>query len=117
MGPVTTFRPGNNTLVFEETVSHSGAPFRFALALGDENYDYVLLDHVPHNDESVSTELKPYRLNIEFPDIDCPNCSLQLMNFMVGGSCNYGTRGGNCALYCSCANIKITGFETVATLP
>eukprot|EP01122_Echinamoeba_exundans_P004337 TRINITY_DN14362_c0_g1_i1.p1 TRINITY_DN14362_c0_g1~~TRINITY_DN14362_c0_g1_i1.p1 ORF type:complete len:270 (+),score=25.08 TRINITY_DN14362_c0_g1_i1:3-812(+) len=114
-GPLTTFRPGNNTIVFEETISHAGAPFRFALAFGDEVYDYVLLDHVPHNDASVDTSLKPYRLNIEIPDIDCPSCSLQMMNFMVGSSCSYSTRDvGDCSLYTSCANIKITGSQSIA---
>jgi hypothetical protein len=36
------------------------------------------------------------------------------MNFMVGSSCSYTTRDvGDCSLYTSCANVKITGYVAV----
>jgi hypothetical protein len=50
--PITTLKPGVNIVHYEETINHIGAPFRFALSVGnDNNYDkYILLDHLPHND-------------------------------------------------------------------
>lgn len=37
---ITTLQPGKQTLQFEETISHTGAPFRIALSIdSDSNYD------------------------------------------------------------------------------
>ena len=51
-GPKTALHPGVNILRFEETITHTGAPFRIALAINtDASYDtYVLDDHIPHWD-------------------------------------------------------------------
>jgi hypothetical protein len=54
---VTTLKPGVMTLTWEETISHTGAPFQIAISVGnDNNYDkIVLVDHIPHNDQDKKT--------------------------------------------------------------
>jgi hypothetical protein len=57
--PVTKIHPGKQRLVFTETIDHPGAPFRIALSYEtDDHYsNFVLLDHIPHND-ATTVELK-----------------------------------------------------------
>ncbi|KAL7461364.1 hypothetical protein ACHAXS_001783 [Conticribra weissflogii] len=94
--PVTEIYPGPLRVIFEESIHHTGAPFRISLS-GDGTDDLdascVLLDHIPHNDccrpnlydESTYT---PYVITINIPNVNCERCSLQLANPMtdkIGG--------------------------------
>jgi hypothetical protein len=108
------------TLQWEETISHTGAPFRIALSYDDDSkYDkIVLFDHIPHNDQGGGDFSNPkgYSLNFTIPDISCSNCSLQLVNPMTdkiaaGSCCSYPTVNSNycVSVYHSCANIVIKG--------
>lgn len=125
---MTTLAPGKQILKFEETISHTGAPFRIALSIGDDsNYDkFILVDHIPHNDATESNPVKVYQYEVTIPDINCPKCSLALTNPMTdkitsGTCCSYPTTTtttltGNpqCfSVYHSCANIVITGSKSI----
>jgi hypothetical protein len=61
------------TLQWEETISHTGAPFRIALSYDDDSkYDKIILfDHIPHNDQGGGDFSNPkgYSLNFTIPDI------------------------------------------------
>ncbi|EFC38007.1 predicted protein [Naegleria gruberi] len=117
--PVTILQPGKQILQFEETISHTGAPFRIALSINsDSNYEkYILIDHIPHNDQSDSSSLKVYQYLVDIPNIKCQKCSISLTNPMTdkqSGCCSYPTtKTGNSELcgsvYHSCANIQING--------
>ncbi|XP_065829831.1 uncharacterized protein [Oscarella lobularis] len=118
-----TLSPGPNTLEFEESISHKGAPFRIALSQdGKDVYDCILLNHIPHNDAGRPTYLNEqtyvqYRITVDIPDVKCDNCALQLINPMTdkigkGNSCVLGQSSSPnyCfSVYHSCANVKITG--------
>jgi hypothetical protein len=55
-GEVTTLKPNAwTTLTWEESISHSGSPFRLALLDETETARLILLDHIPHNDASSPT--------------------------------------------------------------
>jgi len=122
-GPVTRIAPGLLTIYFEESISHKGAPFRIALSIVDDsNYDqHLLVDHIPHNDagpdpiyDNPST-YKQYKLTVNIPNINCPRCSLSIVNPMtdkipIGDSCTYPLGPNMCrSVYHSCANVIITG--------
>eukprot|EP01122_Echinamoeba_exundans_P002587 TRINITY_DN12530_c0_g1_i1.p1 TRINITY_DN12530_c0_g1~~TRINITY_DN12530_c0_g1_i1.p1 ORF type:complete len:278 (+),score=47.13 TRINITY_DN12530_c0_g1_i1:31-834(+) len=115
--PITTFAPGVNTITIEEFINHNGAPMRVALAFGDQDFSWVLYDHIPHWDSAVST--KYYKFQVNLPDINCTNCALQVVNPMTdkigGGSCTYSTNGtGSCfSVYHTCSRIAITGTQSV----
>jgi hypothetical protein len=47
-GPVATLKPGLQTLTWEESISHAGAPFRIAILDENEEAKVVLLNHIPH---------------------------------------------------------------------
>jgi hypothetical protein len=117
-GPRTELTPGPLTVMWEESISHRGSPFRFAISSADDsNYDqHILLNHVPHNDQSGPFNErgnKFYALTLEIPDIDCPNCALQLFNPMTdkianGDTCTFpGTCTTKTNSYFSCADISI----------
>jgi hypothetical protein len=115
--------PGKITLVFEESISHKGAPFRIALSQeGSDVYDCVLLDHIPHNDAGKPNYYDPstfveYRITVNIPDVKCERCALQLINPMtdkigIGRSCvlaSSSTPNYCFSVYHSCANVNITG--------
>jgi hypothetical protein len=112
---------------------------RVALAFGDQDFSWVLYDHVPHWDNSVSTKF--YKFQVNLPNIDCTNCAIvrniifshlldagdanssffkqQIVNPMTdkigGGSCTYSTNGtGSCfSVYHTCSRIAITGSQSV----
>jgi len=122
-GPITTITPGILTVYFEESISHKGAPFRIALSIFDDsNYDqHVLVDHIPHNDAGPDpifnnpSTYKQYKLTINIPNINCPRCTLSIVNPMtdkipIGDSCTYPTGANVCnSVYHSCANVIILG--------
>merc|ERR1711998_522977 len=85
------------TVVFEESIFHAGAPQRLALAMDGEGNDAVafetcvLLDHIPHNDAPATgrpslrspSSYTPYRVSVFIPDISCERCTLQLISAMT----------------------------------
>ena len=108
-----------------------GAPFRLALSTGGkDNFETcTLLNHIPHHDVIGGPTLRPgfYSIVVDMPDIDCPKCALQLIQFMTDKVTNStdGTTSG-CVFdpqdttgltsptkcfsnYFSCADIAITG--------
>ena len=94
---MTTLTPGWNTLTWEESVTHTGSPFRIAILDETETARVVLLDHIPHNEESkpiayVEKTYTPYSVSVNVPDIKCDKCSLQLLYVMtdktVGCGCD-----------------------------
>lgn len=83
----TTFVGGRSYLVtWDETIYHTGAPFRIALSYEDDLKfnNLILVDHLPHHDVSPfpSTTIT-YTYNITIPNINCPRCTLQLVNPMT----------------------------------
>lgn len=97
-----------NTITWLESISHPGAPARFALSRdGDDSAasfeSCVLLDHVPHDAYStplITDELSWHRSSITLwiPDVSCDRCHLQLMTVMsdeahgvpLNTTCAYG---------------------------
>jgi hypothetical protein len=121
---VTTLQANSQVEIhFEETISHSGAPFRIALSYDDDTHfdELILQDHIPHNDLSgtwTDTNTKKYSYKITIPDVTCDTCTLQMINPMTdkistGACCSYPKSGGGysqcSSVYHSCANIKIQG--------
>jgi len=88
-----TIEPGPFRVVFEESVFHTGAPFRIALSGDGSDSDAstcVLLDHIPHNDNVPTrpfiynpSSYIPYAITVEIPDVACEQCSLLLVNPMT----------------------------------
>jgi hypothetical protein len=127
---VTELSPGPNTLVFEETIAHTGSPFRIALSRpGEDSYeDCILLNHIPHNDDAVRGVSEYYAITVDIPDIDCESCALQIIQIMTDKiDNNLGTDADSCTYnpddplswsndqcgsnYHSCANVQITGSQ------
>lgn len=121
--------PGPLTIRWEETINHNGGGFRIAFSpVDDTQYDnFVLADHIPHHDLASSSKFYDYVINI--PNIDCPRCSIQVINpmtdsFQSGTTCC--TYPGSplpsqpppttvrCAsVYHTCANVRIHGTVPV----
>jgi len=124
-----------NTVTWLESISHPGAPARFALSYdgSDEGFEQcLLLDHVPHDEYSLPTftdEETYHRSSVTLwiPDVYCERCFLQLITFMTddihgvpeGAYCAYpGAKAAgkvNASLqdcpvvYHSCAPVSING--------
>jgi len=124
-----------NTITWLESISHPGAPARFALSLDNEDEGFescLLLDHVPHDERSQPVANAPttwHRSSITLwiPDVYCERCHLQLLTVMsdefhgvpVNTSCIYagawnaGTVTStfpDCPdVYHSCAPVSING--------
>lgn len=90
--PAYPLQPGLNTITWLESISHPGAPGRFALSLdgSDEGFEScILLDHVPHDELSYPTFTDPLTyhrssITLWIPDVYCERCNLQLITFMTG---------------------------------
>jgi hypothetical protein len=88
--PSIQISPGPMRVMLEESIHHTGAPFRISLSQDgtDTGAVCILVDHIPHNDgfnpniadESTYT---PYYLTIIIPDVSCDRCSLHLANIMT----------------------------------
>ncbi|HUE96096.1 MAG TPA: SCE4755 family polysaccharide monooxygenase-like protein [Longimicrobiaceae bacterium] len=117
---INVFRPGQTIeVVLRETVNHpshyriafnpDGEWFPDPTAVDDINPDaeHVLVDGIVDAEEAVQ------RVEITFPDIECENCTLQLIQVMYDKQANgFGGRntdGGNDDLYYSCADIALRG--------
>jgi len=121
--------PGPLFVRFEESIFHTGSPFRISLS-GDGKDDNVcvLLDHVPHNDgpnpfpqQGVESTYVQYGITIQIPNVKCDRCSLHLGNPMteilgpVGSPTGQGCTDpfGTCSsVYYSCTlPFRITGEQ------
>lgn len=120
--------PGPHRVVFEESIHHTGSPFRISLSSdGSDGNPCVLLDHIPHNDcckpsyldEDTYTQ---YSITINIPNIQCERCSLHLSNPMTdkigsdGAPSGKGcTDPGSCfSVYHSCSlPFRIKGDSNV----
>eukprot|EP00931_Biecheleriopsis_adriatica_P117312 TRINITY_DN92843_c0_g1_i1.p1 TRINITY_DN92843_c0_g1~~TRINITY_DN92843_c0_g1_i1.p1 ORF type:complete len:420 (+),score=37.92 TRINITY_DN92843_c0_g1_i1:55-1260(+) len=88
---ILTISPGPLTVVFEESVHHRGAPTRIALSGdGTDSWDKscVLLDHIPHDENSRPTfrddsTYHKFYVTVDIPDVNCEKCSLHLGNPMT----------------------------------
>jgi len=118
----TTLSPGIVTIVLAETINHIGAPYRVAISVGSDNYfdSLVLVDHIPHedlgSDNEGDTTPKMLMFNVTIPDINCTQCSMQVLDMMtdkITGCCSYPFTNSNyqtCpSVYHSCSDIIITG--------
>ena len=76
-------------------ISHKGSPFRIAILDETETARAVLLDHIPHNDDSApdsnnESTYTPYKMSVFVPDVLCSKCSLQLLYLMTDKTTNCG---------------------------
>lgn len=121
---INVFRPGETIEVrLRETVNHpshyrigfnpDGESFPDPEAVDhiDEEHPLILVDGIEDAEEAIQT------VEITFPDIECENCTLQLIQVMYDkGENGFGGRtseGGNDDMYYSCADIALRG-ESVA---
>ena len=90
-GPAQVFEPGETiTVEWTETVEHVGH-YRIAFDIDgedfplpnnpDDNFDVVLVDQIP--DRNVNGADRTYSQEITFPDVECDNCTLQLIQIMT----------------------------------
>lgn len=126
----TDLTPGPMWVTFRETINHMGAPYRIALTVGsDSNYDnYVLLDHIPHNNKGNVTENNPrgkwHKVQVTIPDVNCSQCALQLIQIMTDKFTTPCTNpaglstscGSPLYAYFSCANVRISGSQPATSL-
>ena len=104
---ITPLSPGPQTFVWEESITHKGAPYRINLLTENGDIKATILDHIPH-DDSVKTTMNeknytPYKMTIEIPNVKCEKCSLQLLFLMTDKTvkcgteyCNYYENDDNC---------------------
>jgi hypothetical protein len=95
-GTVTALKPGWTTFTWEESISHTGSPFRISILDENEKLVTVLLDHIPHNQNSspnlnIEKSYTPYKMSINVPDIQCDKCTLQFLYVMTDKTVNCGT--------------------------
>jgi hypothetical protein len=62
----------------------------------------VLLDHIPHNDETkpipyFESSYAPYSITVDIPDIQCPKCSIRVLYVMTDKSVACGLK--QCVYY------------------
>ncbi|WP_455200630.1 SCE4755 family polysaccharide monooxygenase-like protein, partial [Kaarinaea lacus] len=93
------FTPGQQiTVEWEETINHPGY-YRIAFSpAGDQGYDENVLYQVD-DDQDGSDVPHFYSATITLPDIECEDCSLQLIQYM--------TERDPPSLYYSCADIRL----------
>ena len=92
-GNITKITPGWNTFTWEEAITHKGAPVRLAILDANETARVILLDHIPHDDTTspnyyVESSFVPYHMSVFIPDIQCTNCTIQMINFMTDKTVN-----------------------------
>jgi hypothetical protein len=128
--PTLQVNPGPMTVLFTETIYHSGSPYRISLSVpGSDTYDQcILLNHIPHQTAQASM----YAVTINIPNIQCSNCALQLIEIMTDKISSFGTSGNSSCVYnsadttnwangqCgsnyhSCANIAINGTQNFSS--
>jgi hypothetical protein len=116
---LNVFRPGATIeVVIRETINHpshyrisfnpNGQEFRDPVAIDDvESGDpHVLLDGIVDEEDAVQT------VRVTLPDVECEDCTLQLIQVMYdkqgnGFAGRQSEEGGNDDLYYSCADIAL----------
>lgn len=104
---ITILNPGLQTFEWEESIAHKGSPFRINLLNKNGTIIATLLDHIPHNDKAKTTMdeklYTSYKMSLDLPNIDCEECSLQLLFIMTDKTincgleyCNYYSDDDNC---------------------
>lgn len=89
MGGHIKLQPNSwQTFTFEESIAHTGAPYRLSILDENEQEVFVLLNHIPHNDLAQPTPYfentyVPYNISAFIPDVKCDKCTLQLIMFMT----------------------------------
>jgi hypothetical protein len=116
---VNVFRPGQTIeVVLRETINH---PSHYRISFnpdGDTFYDPVRVDDISNDHPHVlidgieDAEEAIQRVSITFPNIECENCTLQLIQVMYDKQRNGfgGATGGpndNDDMYYSCADIAL----------
>ena len=97
-------KPGPLRVIFEESIHHTGAPFRISLSDdGSDDNSCVLLDHIPHNDCCRPSFADPatytrYVITVTIPNVICERCSLHLSNPMTD---KIGTNGSPDGIGCT----------------
>ena len=90
-GPELVFEPGETiTVRWNETVEHPGH-YRIAFDIDgedfplpnnpDDNFEVTLVDQIA--DRNVNGADRTYSQEITFPDVECENCTLQLIQIMT----------------------------------
>ncbi len=124
---VCEFRPGATiTVEWGETVEHPGH-FRVSFdedgvdgLLDPTDYDdfytapSVLLDDIPDHDTS-SDGNRRYSVQVPLPDVECDNCTLQLIQVMTD-KMPWGPEGGN-DIYYQCADIVLSSAAPAEPAP
>jgi len=96
MGGIVSLVPNSwQTLTWEESVAHKGAPFRISILDQDEVERVVLLDHIPHNENAapiagLESTYTPYTISVFIPDVSCVQCSVRVLYFMTDKTVNCG---------------------------
>jgi len=94
MGGNFTLTPNSwQTLTWEESVFHTGAPFRISILDENEVDRVTLLDHIPHNEAAkpvpyIEATYVPYSITVWIPDVLCQVCSLRVLMFMTDKTVN-----------------------------
>jgi hypothetical protein len=114
---VCAFRPGATiTLAWDETVDHPG---HFRVSFDDDGVDdfvdptgYTDFDSAPSvledniGDRDVGAGDRGYSIDVTLPDVECQNCTLQLIQVMTDKP-PWGPGGGN-DIYYQCADIVLS---------
>lgn len=91
------------TLTWEETIQHPGY-YQFAISpANDENFTIIKV--VQDTQDNRNDLPHQYSTEITVPDIECDNCTLQLIQYMTENP-------NNPRLYFSCADIRIVAGAT-----
>lgn len=113
----TTFKPGETiTVTWQETIEHPGH-FRIAFDENGQRFtdpigpndvaprEYVLKDNIK---DKTGAGIKNYSETITLPNVQCTNCTLQVVQVMTD---KQGNGWGNDDLYYQCADIVLAGGD------
>lgn len=119
---LTTIRPGPLTIKWKEKIDASAdssnitdyGPFRIALrdnSMTGASFDHcILLDNIPKKAKIGPNNEMIYRVTVFIPNINCANCSLQLIGVNLkseSASCDLNGNTNACSAQYSCATLKI----------
>jgi len=123
MGGVVALRANTwQTFVFEESIAHTGAPYRLSILDENELEVFVLLNHIPHNEAAmpipyVESTYVPYNITIYIPDVQCAKCTIQLIMFMTDKTVKCGIPTCHYFANDSACSGKIDGSPACAGAP
>ncbi|MCP4449550.1 MAG: lytic polysaccharide monooxygenase [Myxococcales bacterium] len=111
---VTTLNTGGTVTVrFDEYIAHSGR-YRVAIDFdGADLEDFSANPLIDIADPSGNTGGGSiWQIEVPLPDINCDNCTLQLIQMMDGNTTDPVADPMNRSTYFSCADIKLVGADT-----